>query len=162
MSQPKFEADVRVVPGQQPADLPNGTAVEPCACWHKIGVYGDGSCPELKRFIHCRNCPVYSNAGLQLLDRPLPADYRRERTAHFAQEKKLPPPARTSALLFRLAAEWLALPTHAFQEVAERRPIHSLPHRRQGPVLGLVNIRGELLICVALGRLLGLGKIAPP
>jgi chemotaxis-related protein WspD len=61
-------------------------------------------------------------------------------------------------VLFRIEAEWLALPTPAFQEVAERRRIHSLPHRRSGLVLGLVNIRGELLICVSLSRLLGLEK----
>ena len=36
------------------------------------------------------------------------------------------------------------------------RLIHSLPHRRQGIVLGLVNVRGELLICVSLARLLGI------
>src|SRR2546422_2961695 len=41
-------------------------------------------------------------------------------------------------------------------EVAERRVIHSLPHRRTGIVLGVVNVRGELLVCVSLGRLLGL------
>ena len=29
-------------------------------CWNKIGVRGDGSCPELARHVHCRNCPVYS------------------------------------------------------------------------------------------------------
>src|SRR5438445_8021579 len=67
------------------------------------------------------------------------------------------PPARTSAVIFRIHSEWLALPTEAFQEVAERRRIHSLPHRRNGVVLGLVNIRGELLICVDLGRVLGIG-----
>src|SRR2546422_1979826 len=37
-------------------------------------------------------------------------------------------------------------------EVAERRVIHSLPHRRTGIVLGVVNVRGELLVCVSLGR----------
>jgi chemotaxis-related protein WspD len=63
--------------------------------------------------------------------------------------------------VFRLKTEWLALPTHAFQEVGERRPIHSLPHRRSGIVLGLVNVRGELLVCVALDRFLGLGHWEP-
>ena len=29
-------------------------------CWNRIGVRGDGSCPELKQYVHCRNCPVYS------------------------------------------------------------------------------------------------------
>jgi chemotaxis-related protein WspD len=131
-------------------------------CWHRIGVYGDGTCPELAKFVHCRNCPVYSRAAHQLLDRPLPEAYRREWTAHFAREEKRTPPAKLSAVVFRLESEWLALPSEAFQEIAESRRIHSLPHRRQGIVLGLVNVRGELLICVALGRLLGLEKASSP
>ena len=125
-------------------------------CWNIIGVEGNATCGELSKFVHCRNCPVYSAAGIQLLDRPLPADYRREWTDHFAREKKLSTPARTSAVIFRLGREWLALPTSTFQEVAERRVLHTLPHRRHGVVLGLVNVRGELLVCASLARLLGL------
>jgi len=143
---------------EQSRSLADGPAVEIRACWNEIGVPGNASCPRLAQVIHCHNCPVYSKAGVQLLDRPLLAEYRRAWTEHFAQEKKLAAPATTSALLFRINAEWLALPTPAFQEVAERRPVHSLPHRRQGIVLGLVNVRGELLICVSLGRLLGLDR----
>jgi chemotaxis-related protein WspD len=135
--------------------------VEVSACWNKIGLQGNSSCPELQKFIRCRNCPVYSNAALKLLDRPLLPQYRREWTEYFAQEKQLVAPARISALLFRINAEWLALPTQAFQEVAEHRLVHSLPHRRQGIVLGLVNIRGELLICFSLGCLLGLERTPP-
>jgi chemotaxis-related protein WspD len=101
---------------------------------------------------------VYSHSALRLLDRPLPTDYRAEWAAHFAKEQRHSPRTKTSAVLFRIDAEWLALPTYAFQEVAERRRTHSLPHQRQGIVVGLVNIRGELLICVSLGRLLGLEK----
>ena len=138
--------------------LPNSQAVEIRPCWNEIGMQGDATCPELQRVIHCRNCAVYSKAGVQLLDRPLLPEYRRAWTEHFAQERKLTGSARQSALLFRLSSEWLALPTPAFQEVAERRPVHSLPHRRQGIVLGLVNVRGELLICVSLDHLLGLAK----
>jgi len=131
------------------------------ACWQSIGVYGNGECRELQKFVHCRNCPVYSQSALRLLDRPLSADYRAEWTAHFAKEQRLVPPVKTSAVLFRINAEWLALPTDAFQEIAERRRTHSLPHQRQGIVVGLVNIRGELLICVSLSRLLGLEKASP-
>src|SRR5258705_25349 len=130
-------------------------------CWNIIGVYGDGRCPELRQFIHCRNCPVYSRAGLALLDRPLSAEYREEWSAHFAREKQSSPPGRISTVLFRTESEWFALPTHAFQEVAEQRQIHSLPHRRQGVVVGLANIRGELVICASLNRLLGLEKSSP-
>jgi len=138
-----------------------GAGTELFDCWNKIGVYGEGSCVELAEFIHCRNCPVYSRSGRKLLDRSPPSGYQTEWTEHFAREKQAAAPAKVSALLFRISNEWLALPTQAFQEVAERRAIHSLPHRRQGIVLGLANVRGELVICVSLGRLLGIDKSAP-
>jgi chemotaxis-related protein WspD len=130
-------------------------------CWNTIGVYGNGSCRELLKFVHCRNCPVYSTAGVRLLDRPLTPEYRRQWTGHYAQEKKLAVPIRTSVVIFRVGSEWLGLSTRAFQEVAEKRAVHSLPHRRRNVVLGLVNVRGELLICVSLGRLLGLEQGSP-
>ena len=138
-----------------------GGAASP-ACWNAVGVYGNGTCPELARFIHCRNCPVYCAAGVHLLNRALPAEYRQESTKHFSIERKPRPTALVSAVLFRLGEEWLALPTRIFQEVAERRCIHSLPHRRQGLVLGLANVRGELLICISLWHLLGLEAAAAP
>src|SRR5688572_24784638 len=116
-------------------------------CWNRIGVEGNATCRELAKYIHCRNCPVYSAAGLQLLDRPLPADYRRERAEHYAQRKTISRPARLSVVVFRIAGEWFALPTTAFQEVVEHRAMHTLPHRRRGLALGLVNVRGELLVC---------------
>jgi chemotaxis-related protein WspD len=134
--------------------LPQGATIHDC--WNIIGVSGNGTCRELARHVHCRNCPVYSAAAKQLLDRPISADYRREWTEHFAREKKLTTPAKISSVIFRCGPEWLALPTQAFQEVAEKRAMHTLPHRRRGIVLGLVNVRGELLICASLGRLLGL------
>jgi chemotaxis-related protein WspD len=125
-------------------------------CWKLIGVEGDRTCRELLKFTHCRNCPVYSAAAIQLLDRPLPADYRRAGARHYAQQKKTGQATRLSAVLFRLANEWLALPTSVFQEVAALRTTHSLPHRHGGLLLGLVNERGELLICVSAARLLGI------
>jgi chemotaxis-related protein WspD len=125
-------------------------------CWNKIGVMGDSSCGELAQVVHCRNCPVYSAAGARLLDRPLPADYRREWTEHFSRAKAQATQGKISTVIFRIGEEWLALPTRVFQEITERRVIHSLPHRRNGIVLGLINIRGELQICVSLARLLGI------
>jgi chemotaxis-related protein WspD len=125
-------------------------------CWHKIGVSGNGTCPELTRYIHCRNCPVYSAAGAELLNRQLPANYLREWTEHYAREKKRVIPGKLSAVVFRIGPQWFALATQSFQEVAEYRTIHTIPHRHNSLVLGLVNFRGELLICVSLSRLLGL------
>ena len=127
-------------------------------CWNKIGVGGDQSCPELEKYFHCRNCPVYSEAGAQLLDRNLPASYRAECTEHFAAKMKDSAPGKLSLLIFQLGSEQFGLPTAMLQEFARHRPLHSLPHRRQGIVLGLINIGGELLICISLARLLGVEK----
>src|ERR1051326_6582883 len=143
-----------------PAPVQQTGAEEIDTCWTRIGVHGNGSCPELKRFIHCRNCGVFSSAAHRLLDRPLPEEYRREWTLHFSQEKKRAAHTKLSAVIFRVSDEWLALPTQAFQEVAERRRIHSLPHRRQATVLGLANVRGELVVCVSLSRVLGVEEVS--
>jgi chemotaxis-related protein WspD len=116
---------------------------------------------ELAKFTHCRNCPIYAHAAVQLLDRPLLPQYREERAEHFARSKQLAAPAKASSVVFRIGEEWLGLRTQAFLEVAESRPVHSLPHRRRGIVLGVVNIRGELLICVSLGHMLGLENTPP-
>ena len=52
----------------------------------------------------------------------------------------------------------IALGIGVMEEVGETRPIHTLPHRREGVLLGVVNVRGELLACVSVGRLLGIEK----
>ncbi|QWF19544.1 chemotaxis protein CheW [Lysobacter capsici] len=43
-----------------------------------------------------------------------------------------------SLFVFRLRGEWLGLPASIVDEVLEPRAIHSLPHRREGLVRGLV------------------------
>jgi chemotaxis-related protein WspD len=126
------------------------------ACWSRIGVLGDGSCRELPRYVHCRNCPVYAEAGARLLERPLQPHYRQAWSIHYARSQTAAVPGGLSVLLFRIGSEWIALPTTVVQLVVEMRPIHSLPHRRNGALLGLVNVRGELLVCMSLAAILGL------
>jgi chemotaxis-related protein WspD len=126
------------------------------ACWRQIGVFGDRSCPELQKYIHCHNCPVHSSAGVQLLNQAMPHGYRRERTDYFARQHDPREASNFSAVLFRIGADWLALPTRILQEATEFKKIHSLPHRRAASILGLANVRGELLICISLPHLLGL------
>ena len=125
-------------------------------CWNTAGVWGKSDCPKLTQHIHCRNCPVYSAAAVNMLDSELPAEYLEEWTAHFARAKEITRADTHSVVIFRLHAEWFALPTTIFLEVCDLRPIHTLPHRRGRTVLGLANVRGELLICVSLAELLGL------
>ncbi len=125
-------------------------------CWNKIGIHGDGSCPALKEHVHCRNCPIYSTAAVALLDRDIPADYHVERAGNFTLGEDARGQETRSVFIFRIATEWLALPTLVLDEVTELRGIHSLPHRRGGLALGLANVRGTLLVCVSLGKMLRL------
>jgi len=134
----------------------NGQARAPLDdCWNQIGVQGDRSCPKLEQQLHCRNCPVYAAAAQRLLERELPPDHFATWTVHFARPNVADAASRQSVFIFRVGAEWLCLSTGALQAVEEVRTIHSLPHRRNGVLLGLANVRGELLVCVSLGQLLG-------
>jgi chemotaxis-related protein WspD len=130
------------------------------ACWNRIGVAGDRSCAKLAEHVHCRNCGIYSSAAARLLDRPLTPGYTEETTAHFAQPKVSEGTKTESLMLFRVGGEWLGLPTGLVAEVAAARPIHSLPHRRGGALLGLANVRGEVVVCLSLAQLLGISSVA--
>ncbi|MBZ9935260.1 chemotaxis protein CheW [Mesorhizobium sp. BR1-1-16] len=110
--------------------------------------------------------PAERKAGASassLLDRPLPPGYREDWARHFADTAAVSNRVADSAsadqtvVIFRIGAEWLALSTALFHEIAEPRRIHSLPHRRDDMLLGIVNVRGELLVCVSLAALLGIG-----
>ena len=130
-------------------------------CWKTIGINGDGSCAQLLQYVHCRNCPVYAGAAAQVLDVDVPPYYAQESTRTVAAEKPIAFIQTTAVVIFRVGAEWLALPSAIFKEVAADRLIHSLPHRRSDALVGVVNIRGELLVCASLTHILGVaGGIA--
>jgi chemotaxis-related protein WspD len=136
-------------------------------CWNQVGVAGDRSCPELKTVIHCHNCPVYSAAGRSLLEREPPSGYLDEWTDLLKSEKdrdieidrQLISTARISVVLFRLGGEWLALSAQLFKEVMPMSVIHTLPHRSNNIFMGLVNIRGEIQICISLKAFLELETV---
>jgi chemotaxis-related protein WspD len=139
------------------------TAVD--ACWSRIGVSGDRSCALLAQHVHCRNCPIQSAAARSLLERPAPQDYQRDWTVHFAQPEPNLDSNMSSVVIFRVGLEWFALPTKSCLEVITARPIHSLPLRSDGVLLGVANVRGELVVCVSLSVLLsvatpGAGDVA--
>src|SRR5262245_31297162 len=127
------------------------------ACWNRIGVWGDRTCPELVPHVHCHNCPVYTTAGRRFLDAPSPAGYLDEWTDRLASPIEETAADQYGVLIFRLADEWLALPVRALVEVTPIRPVHRIPHRG-GLLAGMVNIRGELHLCVRLDHLLGIGR----
>ena len=135
-------------------------------CWNRIGVRGDNSCPKLKEYFRCLNCPTFAAAASALLDRPVsaagtrtPGDAQLQEAAGKDALRRGRGDATASMLVFRVGEEWLGLPTTTIVEVIEARAIHSLPHQANPAVLGLTNIRGALKICVSLGRMLGIGAV---
>jgi chemotaxis-related protein WspD len=128
-------------------------------CWHAIGVWGDRTCPELRTVTHCQNCPVYSAAGRQFLDAPPPPEYAAEWAAQLSEPEAEVEGGLIGVLVFRLGDEWLALPVSVLAEVTHARKPHHVPHRG-GLLAGLVNIRGELHLCVKLDSLLGIDSPA--
>ena len=126
------------------------------ACWKEIGTFGDRSCPELPALAHCRNCSVYSAAGRRLLDQELPDGYRQEWTDLLANRKDAGQVETVSIIVFRLWEELLALKTIFFQEASEAAVPHSIPLRTGEVFKGVVNINGELILCVSVAALLGI------
>ena len=125
-------------------------------CWRVIGVSGDRTCPELENFIHCRNCPVLAEAARSFFDRAAPEGYLEAWREILAEPETAVEADSVSLLVFRVAKEWLALPAPVLVEVTPVRQLHALPHRRGTPLAGLVNIRGQLRLCVSLHAILGL------
>lgn len=136
-------------------------------CWNQIGVMGDRTCTQLQQFIQCHNCPVYAKAGRSLLERPLSdrsatADYLQDWTDILAHAKESDTSTDIISLfIFRLGVEWLALPPNTCKEVTEDCPIHKIPHRSNHILAGIVNIRGEIQLCINLHHLLDI-EPAPP
>lgn len=127
----------------------------PDACWRRIGIWGDRTCDKLADHIHCRQCPAWSSAAGQLLRESARETDIESHTTRIAAPV-IPPETNTqSAIAFRLGANWFALPIERFREITGRRVIHTIPGR-QNAVRGLVNIRGQLLVCIALETILGL------
>ena len=147
----------------RPPDRPAEPSAEsrPADCWRQIGVGGDRSCPELATFIHCRNCPVMADAARQFFDRTPPAGYLDEWREVLEQPLDDATADDLSTLVFRLADEWFALAADVLSEVTPLRTVHQIPHRSNQVLAGMVNVRGQLLLCGSLHGLLGLRQPPP-
>jgi len=133
----------------------NGTTVN---CWKETGVSGDFSCPRLAEIVHCRNCEKYNKAGRQLLDRRIPEGFLEEWTRNLADVKETEAGETLSVIVFRLKEEWLALRTNCLQETVSGRPVHDVPSRSNDVFRGLVNVNGELLLCMSAAHVLEKGE----
>jgi chemotaxis-related protein WspD len=131
-------------------------------CWNRIGVKGDGSCPELLKVVHCHNCPIFAAAGQHLFQREPPRECVEEWTQALAREDAPAHADKAAVLVFRIGEEWLALDVQSLVEVSEMRVVRRVPQRTDRMFLGLANIRGELQMCFALAELLGIEGATGP
>jgi chemotaxis-related protein WspD len=144
-------------------------------CWNLIGVSGDRSCPELNSHIHCRNCPVFAGAARTFFDRLAPEGYladwsrwlsdsagllKRETESDDDGHGALSQGESASVLIFRLGDEWLAFRTQSVAEVTLPRPVHRVPHRSNSILTGIVNLQGQVQLCVSLHGLLSVSAPA--
>lgn len=129
-------------------------------CWGEIGVGGDLSCVRLTEHGHCRHCPVYKGAAGRILERPVDNAYRAHWAEHLRRPRVTHDAPDGAALVFRVGAEWLAVAATAVVSVVPVAPVHRVPHRSGGPLLGVVNVDGRLVAALSLALLLGIDESA--
>jgi chemotaxis-related protein WspD len=127
-------------------------------CWKRIGVWGNEEprCEKLGAVIHCRNCEVFTQAGRNLLERSLPEAYEDEWGSILLKKKGKEAAGTIAVVVFRVETEWMALGAGLFAEIIDDVSIHTLPHRKTPILLGLVNVHGEIQLCVSLKHLMNL------
>lgn len=127
-------------------------------CWNTIGVWGraEEKCKDLREYIHCRNCPVFSEIGHTVFEKSAPSGYLSEWKKAVAHTEDSGVAETNSVLIFRVACEWFAWPATILSEVATERSIHRIPRNLNRFVAGIVNINGEIKVCYSLTELLEL------
>lgn len=96
------------------------------------------------------------NSTNSLLDRTPTPELIEEWTAHLASPKDRSEVDEPLALIvFRCTQQWFALAAQMFERICTSRPIRAVPFRTNDTFRGLVNIDGELSLCVSLPAILG-------
>lgn len=117
---------------------------------------GDGTCEFLARFVTCINCPDYARIGQTLFSREPDQEYLDDWTAAAARPPAAPESEGRGYLAFFVGGERLAVSVARLSRVFPPRTIHSVPGRDHSPLLGVVNLDGELTACLCLAHILGL------
>ena len=126
-------------------------------CWNRIGIWRTSgeACEKIETYVHCRNCPVYAQAGKTLLDRPLNDQQLDEHTITVHDHT----PDETNILkafsIFRIGHEWFGMDVDLLSEICPIHEIHRLPHNRDSFLKGLINVHGSIVVCMSVGALLG-------
>ncbi len=64
-----------------------------------------------------------------------------------------------SSFVFRLGSRWFSCSTSLVKEVVGQKPVIQIPHKTNAILRGVVNINGELQLCVSLHQLLGIKQL---
>jgi len=130
-------------------------------CWNTIGIWSRevNKCDKLTKYIHCRNCPVFFEAGRSVFERIAPSGYLSQWQKKISAKEICDDSKNNSVLVFRVGSEWFALPAGILGEIANERTIHRIPRNMNRFISGIVNINGEIKICYSLSELLGLNHI---
>lgn len=128
--------------------------IEQIRCWKEQGVFGNCSCPKLANIVHCRNCIEYNRAGRTLFNRKVSDEFLEEWTSNFRSIKEAEALDTISIIVMRIKSEWMALRTVCLQETTSVKAFHRVPFRTDNVFKGIVNVNGELLLCVSLADLL--------
>ena len=90
------------------------------------------------------------SASAKLLSRAIVTEYLQDQTARVAEAEQIVSTDLCSTLVFRLGAEWLALPAGICQQILPPQTECRVPYRSNATLLGMVNVRGQLLLKVSL------------
>jgi chemotaxis signal transduction protein len=131
-------------------------------CWNTIGIWRTSgtACEKISTYIHCRNCPVYADAGKSLLDRPIPEDtYTDAHISTTGSRDEEHAADLTAYSVFRIGNEWYAIDMKLLSEIRPIYEIHCLPHNSDPFLKGLINVNGVIVVCVSVGAILGKNKL---
>lgn len=89
-----------------------------------------------------------------LFHQQIPEGLRMEWAENLARQVEGKRQAVETLMVFRLGTEFFCLPASLVVEVTVPGVVRPLPHKRDALVKGVINVRGTVLLCVALEKLL--------
>ena len=102
---------------------------------------------------------THESSADRLLRRRAAADYLAEWETFIGKPKETPSTVHIcGTVIFRIAHDYLAIPTAVVGQVTELKPVHRIPHQRGKTVQGVVNINGQLRLFVSMIQLLEIGS----
>ena len=127
-------------------------------CWSSEGLWGNYTCPELDKHVSCLNCPTYIGASQRLYGRKVPDEYLLSGKIAFEKKEAATPSGSVCMLVFSCAGMYFAFAASAVSEISRHKMLHRIPHRLDSAIEGIVNINGELIVAIAILRVLGLSS----